>query len=97
MKSNVCIALDFQTKQEVHDILDQFTNKIKKEHMLWSELSKDKCRDIINELVDTKLKNESNSILNSNKKYMYFSERFKKTITKKLLSFFLKESIIVIE
>ena len=66
----------------MHDILDQFTNKIKKEHMLWSELSKDKCRDIINELVDTKLKNESNSILNSNKKYMYFSERFKKTITK---------------
>ena len=66
----------------MHEILDQFTNKIKKEHMLWSELSKDKCRDIVNELVDTKLKNESNSILNSNKKYMYFSERFKKTITK---------------
>ena len=66
----------------MHEILDQFTNKIKNEHMLWSELSKDKCRDIVNELVDTKLKNESNSILNSNKKYMYFSDRFKKTITK---------------
>ena len=66
----------------MHEILDQFTNKIKKEHMLWSELSKEKCREIVNELVDTKLKNESNSILNSNKKYKYFSDRFKKTITK---------------
>ena len=27
MKSNVCIALDFQTKQEVLDFLDQFTNE----------------------------------------------------------------------
>lgn len=66
----------------MHEILDQFTNKIKKEHILWSQLSKERCREIVNELVDTKLNNETNSILNSNKKYKYFSERFKKTITK---------------
>lgn len=66
----------------MHDILDKFTNKIKKDKILWSDLTKEKCGQIVNELVDEKLKNESNSILNSNKKYQYFSDRFKKTITK---------------
>lgn len=66
----------------MHEILDQFTNKIRKEHILWGDLTKERCSEIVNELVDNKLKNETNSILNSNKKYQYFSERFKKTITK---------------
>lgn len=66
----------------MHDILDQFTNKIKREKITWSELSKEKCSQIVSELVDEKLRNESNSILNSNKKYQYFADRFKKTITK---------------
>ena len=66
----------------MHDILDQFTNKIKKEQILWGDLTKEKCSEIVNELVNAKLKNDTNSILNSNKKYQYFSERFKKTITK---------------
>ena len=66
----------------MHDILDQFTNKIRKDHILWGDLTKERCSEIVNELVNNKLKNETNSILNSNKKYQYFSERFKKTITK---------------
>ena len=66
----------------MHDILDKFTDKIRREKILWSDLSKEKCSEIINELVDTKLKNEENSILNSSKKYQYFSNRFKRIITK---------------
>ena len=66
----------------MHDILDQFTNKIRKDHILWGDLTKERCSEIVNELVNNKLRNETNSILNSNKKYQYFSERFKKTITK---------------
>ena len=66
----------------MHDILDQFTNKVKNENIKWSDLTKERCKEIVNILVDTKLKNEQNSILNSNKKYQYFSERFKRTITK---------------
>lgn len=66
----------------MHDILDQFTNKIRKDHILWGDLTKERCSEIVNELVNNKLKNETNSILNSNKKYQYFSEIFKKTITK---------------
>lgn len=66
----------------MHDILDQFTNRIKKEKILWSDLTKEKCSELVSELVDNKLKNDANSILNSNKKYQYFADRFKKTITK---------------
>ena len=66
----------------MHDILDQFTNKIRSEDIRWADLTKAKCSEIVNELVDRKLKIETNNILNSNKKYQYFTERFKKTITK---------------
>ena len=45
-----------------------FTNKIKKEQILWGDLTKEKCSEIVNELVNAKLKNDTNSILNSNKK-----------------------------
>ena len=41
--------------------------KIKKENIAWSDLTKERCSEIVNELVNTKLKNETNSILNSNK------------------------------
>lgn len=66
----------------MHEILDKFTDRIKKENILWSDLSKERCSAIVSELVDNKLKAESNNILNSNKKYQYLSERFKRTITK---------------
>ena len=62
----------------MHDILDKFTNKIKKENIAWIDLDKNKCAQIVNELVDTKLKNEENSILNSSKKYQYFAGRYTK-------------------
>ena len=35
--------------------------------------------------MDTKLKNEENSILNSSKKYQYFAGRFKRIITKSVV------------
>lgn len=66
----------------MHEILDKFTNKIKKENIPWSELNKNRCAQIVNELVDNKLKAEENSILNSSKKYEYFTGRFKRIITK---------------
>ena len=66
----------------MHEILDKFTNRIRNEDIRWADLTKDKCSEIVNELVNEKLKLESNNILNSNKKYQYFTERFKRTITK---------------
>ena len=66
----------------MHDILDDFTNKVKKEKIAWSELTTDRCRKIVGELVQIKLKEDSNSILNSSKRYKHFTDRFKRIITK---------------
>ena len=69
----------------MHDILDDFTNKVKEEKIAWSELSKEKCSELVNKIVDKKLQGDSNSILNSTKKYQYFANRFKRTITKSVV------------
>ena len=66
----------------VHDILDSFTTKVKDEGALWSELDSSKCRKIVDELIDKKLREETNSILNSSKRFKYLSKRFKRVITK---------------
>ena len=66
----------------MHEILDEFTNKVKKEKIAWSQLNMDKCRSIVGELIDKKLENDENSILNSSKRYKYFTNRFKRVITK---------------
>lgn len=69
----------------MHNVLDDFTNTIRNEKIAWSDLNKEKCTAIVNELVDKKLENDVNSILNSTKKYKYFADRFKRTITKSVM------------
>ena len=66
----------------VHDILDLFTNKVKKEGILWSELNNEKCKNIISDLIDRRLNEQTNSILNSSKRFKYLSQRFKRVISK---------------
>lgn len=66
----------------MHDILDKFTDKVKDDKIAWSDLDNKRCKEIVNELIDRKLGEDSNSILNSNKRYKYFADRFKRTITK---------------
>ena len=66
----------------MHEILDKFTNKVKEENIQWSELNREKCKEIVGNLVDLKLKEDSNSILNSTKRYKYFTDRFKRVITR---------------
>lgn len=66
----------------VHDVLDSFTVKVKDERVLWSELNSNRCKQIVDELIDKKLKEETNSILNSSKRFKYLSKRFKRVITK---------------
>lgn len=69
----------------MHNVLDDFTNTVRNEKIAWSELNKEKCKVIVNELVDKRLENDTNSILNSTKKYKYFADRFKRTITKSVM------------
>lgn len=66
----------------VHDILDLFTNKVKKEGILWSELNNEKCKSMVSELIDMRLNEQTNSILNSSKRFKYLSQRFKRVISK---------------
>lgn len=66
----------------MHDILDRFTKKVKAEKIEWSELNLERCKNIVGNLVNEKLEEDSNSILKSSKKYKYFTERFKRIITK---------------
>lgn len=69
----------------MHEILDEFTNEIKEKDLKWSDLSKENCRNIINSLVDNQVKNNKASILNSSKRYSYFTDRFKRILTKSVM------------
>ena len=66
----------------VHEMLDSFTNKVRDEGIAWSELNNEKCKEIISNIIDKKLYEESNSILNSTKKFKYLAQRFKRVISK---------------
>ena len=66
----------------MHEILDKFTKQIKDEGLSWRDLDKEKCSKIVDKLVDNKLSEDKNYILNSTKRYQYFSDRFKRTVTK---------------
>ena len=66
----------------VHEMLDSFTNKVKEEGLLWSELNNERCKNIVSNLIDKKLDAENNSILNSTKKFKYLAQRFKRVISK---------------
>ena len=66
----------------VHDILDLFTNKVKTEGILWSDLNNAKCKEMVSSLIDAKLNEHTNSILNSSKRFKYLSSRFKRVISK---------------
>ena len=46
----------------MHEILDDFTKYVKYKNILWSNLDKDKCKKIVDSLVNEKLNNSSNSI-----------------------------------
>ncbi|MBU5486797.1 helicase-exonuclease AddAB subunit AddB [Clostridium sp. MSJ-8] len=66
----------------MHGVLEEFTDYVIEKNMSWSELDSKKCRDIVNKLIDDKLKEDENFILNSSNKYKYFTSRFKRIISK---------------
>ncbi|MVX67174.1 helicase-exonuclease AddAB subunit AddB [Clostridium chromiireducens] len=66
----------------VHEMLDSFTKRVKEEGILWSELNNERCKEMISNIIDKKLNEQSNSILNSSKKFKYLAQRFKRVISK---------------
>ncbi|MGL5616937.1 MAG: helicase-exonuclease AddAB subunit AddB [Sarcina sp.] len=69
----------------MHEILDEFTNEVKEKSIAWSELNQEKCRDIINLLVNKQIEENKGSILNSSHRYKYFTDRFKRILTKSVM------------
>lgn len=69
----------------MHEILDEFTNEVKEKSIAWSELNQEKCREIVNNLVNKQLEENKGSILNSSYRYKYFTGRFKRIITKSVM------------
>lgn len=66
----------------MHDILDEFTNEVKQENLNWADLNYDECKEMINKLVNEKIEENTSSIFNSSSRYKYFSDRFKRMLTK---------------
>lgn len=66
----------------MHEILDEFTNEIRTENLTWSDLSFEQCKTKINDLVDKQLEQNKSSIFNSSNRYRYFTDRFKRMLTK---------------
>lgn len=66
----------------MHEILDEFTEEVKNRKIKWSDLKQEQCREIIEELVNREIKDNEKSILNSSKRYSYFTDRFKRILTK---------------
>ena len=66
----------------MHQVLDEFTNNIRENNISFSDLTTKECRNMVNKIVDEKLDNNKNSILNSSKKFKHFTNRFKNILTK---------------
>ena len=69
----------------MHHIIDEFSGTLVKEEIRWSELDREWCHDEVSKLVDKQLSSQGGSILGSSKRYLYLSDRLKKTVVKALL------------
>lgn len=70
----------------MHEVLDDFTNNIKHKGMRWSDLSKAECRGMVNDIVNEKVSASEISILNSSNRFKYLTERYKKILTRSVMT-----------
>lgn len=69
----------------MHSVIDEFSKRVDKNSMNWSEIEKDWCIENIDNIVENKVKEDSSSIFNSSSRYRYFTERLKRVIIKTIL------------
>ena len=69
----------------MHSIIDSFSRLLVKKGMSWRGLDIGWCSVQISELVDDELDKMEESILKSSKRYVYLSERLKRTILKAVM------------
>jgi ATP-dependent helicase/nuclease subunit B len=66
----------------MHEVLDKFSSFIDEKDIKWQELSKEWCKNTINDIVDKELERRSGSILNSSARYRHVADRLKRILTK---------------
>ncbi|MCY6371394.1 helicase-exonuclease AddAB subunit AddB [Clostridium ganghwense] len=69
----------------MHNIIDEFSKTVDKNSINWFDIEEEWCIETVNNIVDTKIKEDASSIFNSSPRYRYFTERLKRVIIKTLL------------
>ncbi|MGL4452408.1 MAG: helicase-exonuclease AddAB subunit AddB [Sarcina sp.] len=70
----------------MHEVLDDFTTNIRRKNIRWSDLSKKECRGMVNDLVNDKINTNDSSILSSTNRFKYLTERYKKILTRSVMT-----------
>ncbi|HEX2946656.1 MAG TPA: helicase-exonuclease AddAB subunit AddB [Clostridia bacterium] len=69
----------------MHHIIDEFSRLLVKKGVSWRQLDEKWCAEQVTSLVGKWLSVNAGSILVSSKKYLYFSEKLRRTVTKALM------------
>lgn len=69
----------------MHTVIDQFSEKVKYDELLWEELDEEWCKKAVSEIVDKNVNISNNYILSSSPRYEYLTGRLKRVLTKTAL------------
>lgn len=69
----------------MHSIIDEFSRLLVRNNISWRKLDRKWCSEQVARLVDRHVTSQGKSILGSSKRYLYVSDRLKKTVVKALM------------
>lgn len=70
----------------MHEVLDEFANRVRLKNLKWGDLTNKECRTMIDELVSGQVDGNDISILNSSNRFKYLAERYKKILTRSVMT-----------
>lgn len=66
----------------MHEVMNEFSEALKKEDMSWKDIDKGWCDEAVSIIVDKVSEDKKNFVLNSNERYRYFKQRYKRIISR---------------
>ncbi|HOL91166.1 MAG TPA: exodeoxyribonuclease V subunit gamma [Clostridiales bacterium] len=69
----------------MHNIIDEFSRSLVKNGKSWRDIDEEWCRAEVSKLVDRYLSGKGRNVLGSSKRYLYLSDRLKRTVVKSLM------------
>ena len=69
----------------MHSIIDEFSRLLVRDNISWRKLDSKWCSGQVAKLVDRHMASQGKGILSSSKRYLYVSDRLKKTVVKALM------------